>query len=355
MSEWKKTSCVLCAQNCGLEVKTEGSRITSVRPDKENPRSEGYVCRKGQNVAWFQNHKQRLTHPLKKVGDSFEKVSWDRALDEITEKLKKVLDDHGPRAFAYMGGGGQGCHFEAAFGRSFLLALGSQYHYNAMAQELTGMFWVHGRTFGKQYIHILPDEHNTDMLVAIGWNGWMSHQMAQARRQLKRISEHPDKLLVVIDPRRSETAQRADIHMQIRPGTDALFTRAVIAIILEEGWHDKEYIDKLVSGFTETEPLFRDVDIKASLDVCGLDYERVREFAKLMATRKSSLHADLGTLMNRHSTAASWLQVILGAVCGRIGVTGGNIFPGTIMPLGSNSDERKPETWRTQTTDFQPG
>jgi len=80
MGEWKKTSCVLCGQNCGLEAEIEENRIVKVRGDKENPRSEGYVCRKGMNVAHYQHHSQRLTHPLKRVGDSFEQVSWDQAL-----------------------------------------------------------------------------------------------------------------------------------------------------------------------------------------------------------------------------------------------------------------------------------
>ncbi|MBN1655669.1 MAG: molybdopterin-dependent oxidoreductase [Deltaproteobacteria bacterium] len=352
MTEWKKTSCVLCAQNCGLEVQTDGGRITRVRPDKANPRSKGYVCRKGQHIAHFQNHAQRLTNPLKKVGSDFEVISWERAVFEITERLKTILPKHGPRSLAYMGGGGQGCHFDAAFGRSLLKSLGSSYHYNATAQELTGYFWVCGRVLGKQYLSLIPDEHNTDMLVAIGWNGWMSHQMPQARRRLKEISKDPDRLLVVIDPRRSETAELADIHLPIRCGTDALFTRAVISIILQEGWENKEYIEAHVSGFDEVKPLFEGFDARAAIGVCGLKYDDVREFARLFATRKSSLHADLGTLMNRHSTVASYLQAVLMAVCGRIGVSGGNVIPGTVMPLGSHSDERKSKTWRTTATGF---
>ena len=354
MSEWKKTSCVLCAQNCGLEVRTEGNRIVQVRPDKENPRSEGYVCRKGMNIAHFQHHAQRLTRPLKRVGDGFEPVSWERALDEITGRLRLILDAHGPRSLAYMGGGGQGCHFEAAFGTSLLKGLGSRYHYNPIAQELTGMFWVNGRGLGKQYMHTIPDERETDMLLAIGWNGWMSHQMPQARRHLARIAEDPDRLLVVIDPRRSETARRADIHLPIRVGTDALLTRAMIAILLQEGWQDDEYIGRHVTGFDEIREWFANFDARAAVAVCALDYEQVREVCRLFATRKSSLHSDLGILMNRHSTVTSYLEHILLAVCGRIGVPGGNALPGTVMPLGSHSDERSPKTWRTVTTDF-PG
>ena len=85
MSEWQKTSCVLCFNNCGLEVITEGSKIVKVRGEKENPRSQGYLCRKGANIAYFQNNPERLMFPLKRVRDRFERISWDQALDVILE------------------------------------------------------------------------------------------------------------------------------------------------------------------------------------------------------------------------------------------------------------------------------
>lgn len=352
MASWKKTSCVCCAQNCGLEVMVEDNRIVRVKPDKENLRSEGYVCRKGLKVAHYQHHAERLKHPLKRVGEAFEKILWDQALDEIAEKLGTIIKKHGPKSFAYMGGGGQSCHFEAAFGVRLLRGLGARYHYSALAQELTGMFWVNGRTFGRQYLHTIPDDKNSDMLVSIGWNGWMSHQMPQARRHLKRIAESDEKLLVVIDPRRSETAERADIHLAIRPGTDALLTRAMIAIILQQGWQNSDYIARHVSGLEQVFPWFTGFDAKRAVDVCDLDYDEVKEVCRLFATRQSSLHSDLGILMSRHSTVTSYLEVILLAICGRIGVPGGNVIPGHLMPLGSHSDERKPETWRTVVTDF---
>ena len=136
------TGCVLCAQNCGLTVEVENNRIVKVTPDKSNVRSEGYFCRKGMNIAYHQHNADRLKYPLKKVGDKFERISWDQAIDEIAEKLKGIIGQYGPRSFAYMGGGGQGCHFEAAFGVRLLRGLGSQYHYSALAQEFAGAFWV---------------------------------------------------------------------------------------------------------------------------------------------------------------------------------------------------------------------
>ncbi|MGD8761044.1 MAG: molybdopterin-dependent oxidoreductase [Desulfobacteraceae bacterium] len=352
MAQWLKTSCALCAQNCGLEVQVEANRMVKVRPDKDNSRSQGYVCRKGLNVIYHQHHDERLTHPLKKVGDEFEQVSWDQAIEEITEKLKSIIDRHGPKSFAYMGGGGQGCHFEAAFGVRLLRSLGSHYHYNALGQELTGSYWVWGRVVGRQNLIAGADHHNTDMLVAIGWNGMMSHQMPQARKFLTRFAKDPDKTLVVIDPRVSETAKIADIHLAVRPGTDALLTRAMIAIILQEGWQDNQYIADHVSGFEQIQPWFVDFDARSAIDFCALSYEAVRNLCRLMAEKKWSMHYDLGVMMNRHSTATTYLHVILLAICGRICVPGGNVIPSGLMPITAHSDERDQRTWRTVATDF---
>ena len=352
MAEWHKTGCVMCAQNCGLEVWVEDNRMAKVRPDKDNPRSQGYICRKGLNVAYHQHHAQRLTHPFKRVGDNFEKISWDQAIDEIAQKLRTIVDRHGPKSLAYMGGGGQGCHFEAAFGVRLMRGLGSQYHYTALGQELTGSYWVWGRILGRQNLIVGADHHNTDMLVAVGWNGMMSHQMPQARTFLKQFSKDPDKLLVVIDPRLSEIAKIANMYLPVRPGTDALMTRAMIAIILKKGWQNQTYIDQHVNGFDEIAAWFANFDVKRALQVCELDYTQVKDLCQLMATRKWSMHYDLGVLMNRHSTATTYLQAILLAICGRICVPGGNVIPGSVVPLGSHSDERDTRTWRTVTTDF---
>ncbi len=180
----------------------------------------------------------------------------------------------------------------------------------------------------------------------------MSHQMPQARRHLKRISEDPDKLLVVIDPRRSETAQRADIHLPIRPGTDALLFRSMISIILQEGLQKSDYIDAHVSGFESIREWFLDFDPRPAVRLCDLDYDQVHELCRLLTTRKWSCHSDLGILMGRHSTVTSYLELILLAICGRIGVPGGNFIPGHLMPIGAHSDEREAKTWRTAATNF---
>ena len=354
MGEWHKTGCILCAQNCGLEVYVEDNRMTKVKPDKSNPRSEGYACRKGLNVIYHQYPIDRLTEPLKRTGDRFTAITWEQAIDEIAQKIRMLVDSHGPRCLAYMGGSSQGGHMEAAFGLGVLRALGSQNFYSSAGQEFCGSWWINGRVFGKQYNVAIPDEHQTEMLVAWGWNGMQSHQMPQAPKVLRGFSKDPERLLVVIDPRKSETAAIADIHLPVRPGTDSLLMKAMIAIILSESWEASDYINRNVVGWEEIENWFKDFDIAAAIEVCQLDYDQVRNLCRLMTTRRWCVHPDLGIYMGRHSTLNSYFMHILGVVCGIFGVRGGNIIPGMVMPMGFHADERDPNTWRTIATDLPP-
>lgn len=349
-----KTGCVLCPQNCGLQIEVEANRIVKVRADKTNAKSEGYVCRKGMNVAYHQHNADRLQYPLKKVGGKFERISWDQATDEIAAKLKSIVGTHGPRSFAYMGASTQGCHFEAGFGIRLMRGLGSQYHYSALGQEFAGAFWVIGHTHGRQYLHDSPDVDNADVLFTLGWNGMQSHQMPQAPVKLRRFSKDKNKVLIVVDPRKTETAQLADIHLPIRPGTDSLLIKAMISIILKEGWENKEYIRAHTNGFDRVRSYFENFDVRAALEVCQLDFDEVYKVTRIYSTRKSALRNDLGIFMGRHGPLNSYLIVILQSICGRLCVKGGNVIHGHMMPIGSHSDETNPKTWRTASTNSFP-
>lgn len=345
---WKKTACVLCGNGCGLEVQVEDNRIVKARGDKDSPMSEGYVCRKGTNIAFHQHNADRVLYPLKKVGDSFERISWDQAIGEIAEKLKNILKQYGPRSLASLVGGGE----YNASGIPYLIRLvrrlGSRYNYSAANQEFAGRYWAHGLTLGSQGMGLASDHEHNDMMLLIGKNPLMSHNMPQARRRLLKMSKNPEQLLVVVDPRLSETARIADIHLAIRPGTDALLLKSMIAIILREEMHSQAYIAEHVDGLGEILPWFTDFDVKAALKVCELDYGQVFKVCREFATRRSCLHDDLGVLMNRHSALVSYLLVVLLAICGRIGVPGGNYLIGG----GAGSDPNDPRTWRTVITDI---
>ena len=314
------------------------------------------MCRKGLSIPYYQHHADRLMHPLKRVNGSFEKISWDQAIDEIAEKLSSIVDQHGPRSLASMLGGGLlGCPSQGPFLTRLLRAMGSQYNYSALAQELTGRYWVDGETFGNQGLHSEPDLENTDFLILVGKNPVMSHHLNQARRIIPSIAKDPNKTLVVVDPRVSETAKIADIHLPIKPGTDALLLKAMISIILNEGWHDQEFIDEHVNGFEVVRPLFENFDASAAVALCELDYEQVKEICRLYTTRTSSHQSDLGVLMTRHSTLISYLETVFRSITGRIGVKGGNVFPpiSGVKNRGKPSPrEKESKAWRTVATDF---
>ncbi len=348
MERWEKTSCVLCGNQCGLEAIIKNNRIVKVRGDKDNPLSEGYICRKGVNVAFHQHNRDRILFPLKKVGDGFERVSWDQAVSEISEKLKGILGRHGPRAVASLTGGGEFSFLSASFPVRLLRRLGSRYNYSAANQEFSGRYWAHGLTLGNQNIQMESDFENCDMLMLVGKNPMMSHHFPQARRSLTKMSKDPDRLLVVVDPRVTETARLADIHLAIRPGTDALLIKSMICIILNEGMYHKDYIARHTDGFNEILPWFSGFDVKAALKVCNLDHDPVVRVCRELATRRSSILDDLGILMNRHSALVSYLLVVLLSLCGRIGVPGGNYLLGG----GSGADPRDPRVWRTLLTDI---
>jgi anaerobic selenocysteine-containing dehydrogenase len=207
---------------------------------------------------------------------------------------------------------------------------------------------------GKQYNVAIPDENAAEMLVAWGWNGMQSHQMPRAPLVLKAFSKDPRRTLVAVDPRRSETAAIADLHLAVRPGTDALLARAMIAMILQEGWQNQSYLDAYVDGWDRVRPWFENFDIQDALQVCQVDAGQVRDLCRLMTSRRWCLHTDLGIYMGRHSTLNSYLTNILAAVCGVFGVRGGNIIPGMVMPMGFHADERNEKVWRTAATGLPP-
>ena len=202
------------------------------------------------NVAYHQHNKDRVQFPLKKVGDRFERITWDQAIREISERLKGILDQYGPRTLAALVGGGEFSFLSMPFPIRLVRRLGSRYNYSAANQEFAGRSWAHGLTLGRQNIQMESDFENCNMLMLIGKNPMMSHHFAQARRRLTKISKDPGRLLVVVDPRVSETAGIADIHLAIRPGADALLIKSMISIILDEGIYNQKYIDKHTDGFS---------------------------------------------------------------------------------------------------------
>lgn len=354
MGVWKKTQCNNCGLSCGIEVEVENNKIVNVRPDKDSPRTKGYCCRKGRAIKYFQHHGDRIKYPKKKVGDHYEEISWDQAYKEIGEKARKIIDRHGPRSFSILGCALGSAQTPCATAKPLLKAVGSQYMFNPIGIEFMGNWWSHGKILGDQMHFLEPDDGESDVLLYWGSNSYVSHQIQDARKVCREFSEDPDKMVIVVDPRLSETARMADMHIMLAMGTDSLFLRALIAIILEKGWQKQEFIDKYVADWDKTKAWFKDVDIDESLRVCGVPRKQAEEFARVLTTKKWGMHQDLGVFFGRHNTLSSYLCILLTIVCGMCLVPGGNIVPECVIERGKTIDEHDPKTWRTPVTNRFP-
>jgi anaerobic selenocysteine-containing dehydrogenase len=338
---WQSTACVLCATNCGIEVQVEDRRFVRVRGDKKNPVSEGYLCQKAARVDYYQNHQRRLKHPLKRRPDgSFEPIDWDTAIDEIAARLVRLRNTYGGHSIAYYGGGGQANHLPGAHAVAFRAALGTPYLYSSLAQEKTGDFWVNGKLFGRQTCHVTEGIEHSDYVILLGTNSWQSHGFPQARRVLRALAKDPNRTLVVIDPRRTATAELADIHIPIKPGTDAFLMVAMLAVIVQEGLEDRPFLDAHTDGFESLRDFLLDVDVAAYADRAEVDESVIRQVSRGFARAQAGCtRHDLGLEMSLHSTLNCYLEKLLFLITGNFGKRGTNNLHTQFAPVLGHSPE----------------
>ncbi len=333
-AEWHPTACILCECNCGIEVRLggdTGTRFERIRGDKAHPASQGYTCEKALRLDHYQ-HQPRLTSPLRRRPDgTFEEIDWDTAISEVAERFREVRDTHGGESIFYYGGGGQGNHLGGGYSGATLRALGGRYKANALSQEKTGEFWVNGKMFGGG---VRADFEHTEVAVFVGKNPWQSHGMPRARTLLKEIANDPARAMIVIDPKRSETAELAEFHLAVTPGTDAFCLAAMVAVLVQEGLVKRSWVDEHTAGFEQIAEAFSAIDVDAYAARCGVDAELLRSAARRIASAASvAVFEDLGIQMNRHSTMNSWLEKLLWTLTGNFAIPGGQYMGTSLVNL----------------------
>jgi anaerobic selenocysteine-containing dehydrogenase len=338
---WKKTACILCECNCGLEVQLGGDgdrHFVRIRGDKAHPASQGYACEKPHRLDYYQNGPDRIMAPLRrKENGSFEAIDWDTAIREIAERLTAIRDEHGGEAIFYYGGGGQGNHLPAAYSAATRRALGSQYRSSALAQEKTGEFWVAGRLMGAV---TRADFEHCEVALFIGKNPWQSHGIPRARVTLKEIAKDPKRSLIVVDPRRTETAELADIHLQVRPGADAWLLAALGGALVQEDRVNHPWIEEHVDGAQDALAALREVPVAKYAEIAGVAEALVRETARRIGEASSvAVFEDLGIQMNRHSTLNSYLEKLLWVLTGNFAKPGAQYVPSPIVNITGNLDK----------------
>ena len=318
---WQKTACILCSLNCGIDVKLDGRRITRVRGNRDHVASQGYACEKAQRIDFYQNGRDRLTAPLRRRPDgTFEEVDWDKAIREVAAGFLKVRNQWGGASIFYYGGGGQGNHLVGSYGSCTRRALGSMFRSNALAQEKTGEFWVDHVMFGTA---LSGSFAYAEVAVFAGKNPWQSHGFQRARPVLREIASDPNRALIVIDPGRTETAEMADYHMRVRPGTDAFCLAALLGVMVQEDLIEHDYLRDCTQNSDEILEVLNEVPVGEYSGRAGLDEKMVREVARRIARAASvSVYEDLGIEQSLHSTLNSYLEKLLFALTGNIGKRG---------------------------------
>ena len=332
--EWHKTVCILCSANCGVEVRLDGREITRVRGNKAHVASKGYTCEKALRINHYQNAAGRLTSPLKRLDDgTYIEIDWDTAIEEVSSALLAARDTHGGDKIMYYGGGGQGNHLMGVYGASLRSMLGITRKSNALAQEKTGEAWVEGRMYGT---HTHGEFHEAEVSVFLGKNPWHSHGFDEARRVLKEIAADDDRSMVVIDVRRTETADLADHFLQVAPGGDAFLLAAILGALVDEDLIAHDWLKENVVGVDPVLAAIAAIPVVDFAARSGVDEPQIRDVARRLAKADSvSIYEDLGTQMAPHSTLISYLQRLISTLLGSYGKPGAMTAHSAFVPIFS--------------------
>ena len=321
---WHQTACILCSLNCGIEVRLDGRRLAGIRGDKAHPGSRGYACEKAQRLDHYQNGRHRLTSPLRRRPDgTFEEIDWDTAIAEVADRFRHIRDTHGGETIFYYGGGGQGTHLGGGYATATRRAMGSVFTSNALAQEKTGEFWVDGQLYGRPRCHTTPDFERAEIAIFVGKNPWQSHGFPHARITLREIAADPRRALIVIDPRRSETAELADVHLQVKPGTDAFCLAALLAVLVEEDLLDEGFLREHTTHAESVLAALKSIPIGEFCARAGLAEDQVRAVARRIGAASSvAILEDLGIQQAPHSTLNSYLEKLVYLLTGNFAKPG---------------------------------
>ena len=337
-AEEKVTYCRICEPLCGLVATVEDGRVTRVRPDADHPLSRGFACPKGIAMAEVQNDPDRVLHPLRRRDDgSFERVTWPEALDEIGARLRRIRDRHGGEAIGwYMGNPSAFSYSHPLWVKAFLDGVGSPHWYTASSQDVSNRFAASAFLYGSAYLLPIPDLARTDFLLVVGANPLVSHGSVMSA---PRVKDHLHAItarggrVVVVDPRRSETA-RAFEHVAVNPDADAWLLLSLLEVIFAEGLEDAEAIRRQANGPEALRELCAPHSPERTEARTGVAADEVRRLARdLAAAERAAVYGRTGSCLGRNGTLVAFLLDSLNLVTGNLDREGGAVFGDSPLPF----------------------
>jgi anaerobic selenocysteine-containing dehydrogenase len=328
-------TCPLCEAGCGLEIGLTGSdgdtRVTRIRGDRDDVFSHGFICPKGSTLKQLHEDPDWLRRPLVKRDGSFVEVTWDEAFAEVDRRLGAVVDEHGRDALAvYLGNPNAHSLAGQLYLRPFIRALGTTNVFSASTVDQRPKEVASGLMFGGALTVPVPDVDRTDFLLMLGANPYASNgSLATAPDWPGRIEALIARggTLVVVDPRRSRTAEEATRHVAIRPGADAFLLMALVNVLDADGLVDTGAAGEYLSGLDEVLAAARPFTPEAVAGVTGVDADVIRRLAHdLAAAPTACVYGRIGTTTALYGTLTSWLVDVLNALTGNLDRPGGAMF-----------------------------
>jgi anaerobic selenocysteine-containing dehydrogenase len=333
MSQTVFRTCSLCEAMCGLKFEVEAQRIVSVEPDDQDVFSKGYICPKGAAIASVYDDPDRLRTPVRRTpaGD-FEPIEWEDALALTADRLNEIRKKHGPDAIGlYLGNPMVHNHAVLALRHALMRAIGSRNCTSSGSQDTSVRFATSWYLYGSSLAVPVPDVDRTDYFLCLGANPRVSQgsflTAPDMRRRMQAIRARGGRI-VVVDPRKTETAREADEHVAILPGGDAALLLSMVQVLVAEGRVKRDHIARLATGWEAIERRLAAFAPERVVGMTGIEAETIRRLAREFAEAPTSTaYSRVGVCNTEYGTVASLATDLLNLAGGRLGQVGGAMFP----------------------------
>ena len=329
----QKTYCRICEAHCGLEVEVDSAeRIVQVRPNKEHVVSKGYACIKGTSVGHLHDDPDRINYPMKRVDGAWQRIGWDQALAEIGARVTALRSAHGDRCIGMYQGNPTYFSFQnMLYSSAFLEALNSPNIFASHSVDSNNKFEAATHIYGRSLVHPTVDLENVQFFMCFGSNPVVSQmsfiQVINPLAKLKAIEARGGKV-VIVDPRRTETADKVGEHLPIKPGTDAYLLLAMLHVIAHENTLERATARQYGHGVDRFIDCAKDWTPERVAAITGIAADSIRRLA--LAFRDAdgaALYMSTGVNMGPFGTLAYWLLQGLNFITGNIDRKGGLLVP----------------------------
>ena len=343
--ETKHTFCRICEASCGLEMELVDGKIADIKPHSEHIGTEGFACMKGLNQHAMYDSPDRLTTPLKRVGDTFEPISWAQANREIGAKVK-TLKARSPHSIGmYVGTAAGFSILHPIFAEGFMRGIGSHSMYSSATQDCANRFASATEMYGFPFLQPFPDLDNINYMVIIGTNPvvskWTFLQVPHPVRRLKAISARGGKV-VVVDPRETETAKISDQHVFIEPNSDVFFFASFLNEVIARGAVRDDLVEKYMTGFDDLAALVAPWTAERTAEATGIDADTLKGMVTdFLAADGAGFVSGTGLGMGRHGTTAHWLSECITALTGNLDRVGGMLIGKGVFDFAAFAKKNK--------------